>query len=531
MLKDESSAIDLMLRGFDREAVQSKTGVDIGYHGSGLRTESAGIDRFQYKVAHVRERVSTEQRLAALESYATGASKVETLGLLGLAGENIVKLKHLYAALDLSVEFKDADRRARKFSMAAGMTAKHGVDNPFKLAQFQAQAEQTREELYGAKYTLAAGSTLAEDARETFKQKMSDPEFATKVLEQRKATNLERYGVEHASQGEAAKEKTRETFLQNYGVLHPSQSDVVQLKKEGNSLQRYSVTHPSQRPESRQRQSLLGKKHGREWAAKARVTNLERYGVESVSQLPVYRQRQSEAMRATGIERAKLARQTNLERYGVDHPSQLAEVRARKSMILRRTGKQRAAKARQTSLARYGVISALQLPVNREMQSKRMLDPEHQKRINAAKRLNKSFNTSKPEDALHTLLVEHFGPGDVLTQYRDDRYPYRCDFYVPPRDLFVELNGIWTHGNHWFDESSESDAGVVERWRAKGTKFYEVAIEQWCRRDVSKRSAARESELNYVVFWDSRYLSDASMWLSEGAPDGNDWEEEYSWKK
>ena len=121
----------------------------------------------------------------------------------------------------------------------------------------------------------------------------------------------------------------------------------------------------------------------------------------------------------------------------------------------------------------------------------------------------------------------------VVRQYRDEkRYPFAVDFYIPERDLFIELNGSWSHGGHWYEIDRDMDQKTVQTWLKKGqkSKYYRVALETWTKRDVRKREAARQAELNYVTLWDgSEALSDAHLWFALGAPDGRDWEREYSW--
>lgn len=73
------------------------------------------------------------------------------------------------------------------------------------------------------------------------------------------------------------------------------------------------------------------------------------------------------------------------------------------------------------------------------------------------KRKNKTFNTSKKETELYNILCSKFGKEDVMCQYSDTRYPYRCDFYIKSKDLFIELNAHWTHGDHPFDISNNDD--------------------------------------------------------------------------
>lgn len=430
MLFSQDTPLDLMLRGFGRQQILDRTGQDVGYNGRRLREDAAGVDRHHYKLAHVRERVDGELIDGALELYAGGASKVDVLAHLGLAGENIVKLKVLFADLGLADQFSDADRRARKGSMARGMKQKYGVENPFELEEFQRKAEDTRQKKYGARYTLAEGSTLAEGARQSFAERMQDAAYAEDLRERKAAANMEKLGVRA-----------------------PSQSPQVRARAMETTRERYGVDHWSQQEDAREAQRQRALTSGKEWAEKSRISSMERYGVPYHAQLPESRQRMSEWMR----------------------------------------------------------------------------DPQNAERVHAARRAAGTFNTSEPERRLEAMLVAFFGRDDVQVQHRSRRYPFACDFYVASRDLFIELNGMWTHGGHWYDESDPEDRAKVRLWTSRGTAFYLNAVRNWTERDLRKREAAREHSLNYVVFWGSGALDEAALWLSLGAPDGRDWEAEHSW--
>ena len=144
------------------------------------------------------------------------------------------------------------------------------------------------------------------------------------------------------------------------------------------------------------------------------------------------------------------------------------------------------------------------------------------------KRKNGTLHSSKPEQDLFELLKDHFGEDNVKIHYCDDnRYPWVCDFYIPSRDMFIELNAYWTHGNHWFNGTDE-DKRIIVGWKEKYSKYYQYAVDVWTKRDVKKRETARNNGLNYVVFW-ARDLDDAKMWLVMDAPDGKDYTKEYSW--
>lgn len=141
------------------------------------------------------------------------------------------------------------------------------------------------------------------------------------------------------------------------------------------------------------------------------------------------------------------------------------------------------------------------------------------------KRTNHSFNTSISEQQLYGMLTQVFDKSDIFSNYVSDRYPFRCDFYIKSRDLYIELNAHWSHGHHWYD--FEQDDALIETWRS-GSKFYKNAAYTYAVRDVKKRMIAKQNVLNYVVFWQSD-LSDARLWFEHGCPDGHDWEKEYSW--
>lgn len=193
----ENSAEDLLLRGFEQGEILEKTGVDVGYHGRSLREKLSGIDRVDYKVDFVKNHYTKQQLLDILDEYANGLDKEEVLHHVGISGINIIRLKVLFDRLGLQEEFKVADSKHRRLIMAGGMVKKYGVDNPFKLQQFQEAGQNTRESKYGAKFTLAKGSVFAKEARKKIDDKLKDAGKRKEINDKRVATLQERYGVNH----------------------------------------------------------------------------------------------------------------------------------------------------------------------------------------------------------------------------------------------------------------------------------------------------------------------------------------------
>lgn len=130
---------------------------------------------------------------------------------------------------------------------------------------------------------------------------------------------------------------------------------------------------------------------------------------------------------------------------------------------------------------------------------------------NKTKKKNKSFSTSKPEEDAFYMLVDAFGVDSVIRQYKCSRYPFNCDFYVKPLDLFIECNYFWQHGRHPFDNASKADIAILEKWKSKCRKHnaYERAIYVWTQLDVRKQQTAEDNKLNYKAFYE---VEDFNRW-------------------
>lgn len=56
----------------------------------------------------------------------------------------------------------------------------------------------------------------------------------------------------------------------------------------------------------------------------------------------------------------------------------------------------------------------------------------------------------------------------VKRQYKDNiRYPWRCDFYIPELDYFIEIQGYYTHNTHPYNPNSILDQVLVQRYKER----------------------------------------------------------------
>lgn len=490
---EKDSPQDLLLRGFSREYILDKTAVDVGYHGNAMKKELKGIDRVAYKIEFVKSNYTNDEIVAVLNEYAEGIDAATVLDRLGLAGVNIIKLNVLFKGLGLSNEFKEADKKHRKGIMKQGMLDKYGVDNPFKLDEFQAIAAETCKEKYGAVYAEANNSTIDyESVRSRSKQLLAGTlhKWTTKSFidacnyihggryrydktkyvrrdqkviitcpvhgdfEQTPGNHLYGYGCAFCA---GVNKLTPETFIAKAKKVHGDKYDYSLVTGDISSHCKVAIICPEHGVFEQTPTSHLSGKGCLKCASKKRAkTNLKRYGVKNVMSLP------------ETLEKIKAATK---KKYGVDYA----------------------------------------------MQDKTLASKHFE-----VKRQNGTLNTSSVEEYVN-------GFDDFESQYnKDARYPYLCDFYDKDRDLFIEVNASWTHGYHWYDV--ENDANTCKKWKTKSKKsdYYANALDVFTKRDVEKRECAKANNLNYVTLWDSDGV-DADLWFAMGMPLGKDWEREYSW--
>lgn len=234
-----------------------------------------------------------------------------------------------------------------------------------------------------------------------------------------------------------------------------------------------------------------GTDRGKQWFENQRKHNKEKYGIENNFDLPWLKKDRIRAkirqtcLRKYGVEcnlGAEIVKnkikETFQEKYGVDNPLSLKENRN---------------KGKEKIIKKYGVDNPYKIPdvINRIKEKSYI-----------TKKVNHTFNTSKPEEELYLYTKEKFP--DIKRQYKDkERYPFCCDFYIPSLDLFLELNGMWTHGGHPYDFNSIEDQEKLNEWREKSvnSKFYESAVITWSIRDVKKREFAKNNNLYFKEVW------------------------------
>ena len=291
------------------------------------------------------------------------------------------------------------------------------------------------------------------------------------VREKIENTNLERYGNKNNLWSESGRKKVIDTCIKNWGVDNVLKSEVIKEKIKQTNVKKYGCEYPLQNENIRKKQEQTSLLHfgvkfpnqSKEIINKRIETNLHRYGCVCT---------------LTNIDIMKKSYNTKLERYGNGDYVNVE-------------------KTKKTKLERYGDEN-----YNNSVKiSESLLSKDVQQKMYTTRKKNKSFNTSKIEKDIETYLNNN--NIKYIRQYKSDLYPFNCDFYLFDYDLYIEIQGTWTHGKHPFDQYNVDDLKTLNIWKEKSKKsnYYKTAIKVWTQSDVDKREVARKNNLNYLEIY------------------------------
>lgn len=299
----------------------------------------------------------------------------------------------------------------------------------------------------------------------------------------REKTNIEKYGVKNPFQNKEVKEKTFDAYKKKTGYSNPLSNPEVVAKRKENLSKKYGedVTNVFQLEEVKQKsKKTLQKHYGYDVSSPTLIpeirekqisTTEKNHNKKSILEIPEVR------------EKGYVAQQ---EKYGTRHFLQSDTFRENRTKYL--------SKQYQTNIKKYGGITPSSDPQTIEKQCK-------------TKRERGTFNTSKVEESIYELLSSHFE--NIKRQYKDSRYPFACDFYLPTIDTFIEVDNHWTHGPEPYNPANSEHQNLLAKWyeaietkksTSNKSKYYELAIKIWTKKDPEKTKIAQKNGIHFVIF-------------------------------
>lgn len=252
------------------------------------------------------------------------------------------------------------------------------------------------------------------------------------------------------------------------------------------------------------------------YVARAKTTNLERHGDENYNNIEQNKKTVRERYNVDNVFQLDsvklLSQETRLKRYGVRHAAQSPEIQqrtlstheAKYGMHYSKTEEYLTC-CQETSLKNCGATHHM-----KTIQGKAKFDfKEIAHKAFETKKRNGTTNTSKPEQEFYEFLCSVFPENDIKREYKCERYPFHCDFYIESLDLFIELNLFFTHGETLYDKDNPEHAALLEcmKQEAKTSDFYKNAIYIWTILDPLKYEYMIKNNLNHRICYNSNDIN------------------------
>ena len=285
------------------------------------------------------------------------------------------------------------------------------------------------------------------------------------VQSKSKQTSLKRYGTEYPMQCEKIKNKSKETNLEKYGSEYYFSSDEGKQKIKDVLIEKYGV-------DNSYKIDII--------AEKREKVLVEKYG-------------KSKPLGNKEVQNK--IKQINLEKYGTEYSFQSKEYQEN---VLQKI-----------FLEKYGTISPMSATRDTIKVDMDVLPKEKWQTTRVS---NGTWNSSSEEEIIYNELVKIFK--DVKRQYKSELYPFRCDFYIPAIDTYIEYNGFFTHGGHPFNKDNQDDVERAKMLLEKGKEhqLYNTAHEVWTQSDPHKVETARKNKIKLLVFYN---MKEVENWIKE----------------
>ena len=334
-------------------------------------------------------------------------------------------------------QYSDLGKKITKEIKIKSNLEKYGVEHTSQLKEVTDKRTKSRADHV---------NEIQQHVRESLYKKYGayDVMHIPHILQKIKDTNLKKYGVEFPLQqlkkeNSEIYQKISQTCINKFGVDSPLKNKEVREKIKQTNIQKYGVDNLFKNDIIKE---------------KIKQTNIQKYGVDNLFKNDIIKEK---------------IKQTNIQKYGVDYLF--------KSNIIKE-------KIKQTNIQKYGVDNPLK---NKEIWKK----SQDNRQISSKSKLENNF--------LNYLKLK-YESDDIITQYKSKEYPYYCDFYIKSINLYIEIQGHWTHNDHPFDINNLNDQQIMNIWRTKSLsdKYYKNALNTWTIKDVEKRNTAIQNNLNYL---------------------------------
>ena len=301
-----------------------------------------------------------------------------------------------------------------------------------------------------------------------------------KVKQQRRKTNIKRYGVDNPAKSDIIKKKEKEIIKKRYGVDYYYQSDDFKIKAKVTNEKRYGVTNYTKSNEYKRRYKL-------EILPKKVITNIKRYGVDNYSKTVEFKEKFRKSYRKTCI-----------DRYGQSSYCQSLEYinmveNKFENILISELYYNLGYRYIRYLKNRNHLIYCPHCNQNFIINSTSQFDhrkKNHQEICTHCNPIHKYYSYAE-KDVLN--YVSSIYSKTIIENTKKVIYPYELDIYLPDLRLAIEYNGDYWHAN----------PDLYSRDEIVGGK---LASDIW-EKDIKKINCCYSKDITLIVVWESDWIN------------------------
>ena len=318
---------------------------------------------------------------------------------------------------------------------------------------------------------------------------------SNEIKERKKATNIEKYGVENPSMSKEIRQKIEETNIKKFGTRYPLMNSEIKEKSKNYFLLEYGVENPSMNKEIRDKvktTNLL--KYGNEnyletedFKFKAKETLVTKYDNENYNNRDKFKVTMNERYGTLSYNNIEKIKETNVKKYNKEFFTQTDQY---KKKMLDKTLEKNITYFNQFNIEFKSWLNSDRVilkckscsndyEITKQLFRKRIKENE-----NPCVKCNKIVIRDSKQELEIVSFIETLG----VEYIRNDRTVLKnkeLDIYLPNEKIAIEFNGLYWHSDLFKDKKYHYDK-MISCYN-KGINLIQIWEDQWLyKKDIVK---------------------------------------------
>lgn len=325
----------------------------------------------------------------------------------------------------------------------------------------------------------------------------SNREVIEKMVEARKNSSLQKYGVGSYTQTEEFREKAKAANIEKYGVANPQQNEEIRNKSKITNILRYGHEIASKNEDV---------------IEKAKCTKFLKYGDRNYNNSKLSKKTKSDKYGDENYINIDKIKKTCIREYGVDNVSKSDTVKEK----IRKNHLEKFYALLTTNLTAKSI--ATPLFTFDEYRGVYSDDNRYLYKFNC-KTCNNDFecklgngllprctfcypkSISIPQSEIFDYIKSIAPDADIIQNTRNVIYPLEIDIYSPSKRLAIEFNGIYWHGEISGGKDKNYHLNKTINCQINGIRLFHIFGWEWInKKEIIRSMISNEFGKNTVIY-------------------------------